>query len=48
MVQIEGSYNRIAVEGKRYNDVVKNYNILVKKQGSDFPEFKIKSYFKGQ
>ncbi|MCD4793776.1 MAG: LemA family protein [Bacteroidales bacterium] len=48
MVQLEGSYNRIAVEGKRYNDVVKNYNILVKKYGSDFPEFKIKPYFKGQ
>ena len=48
MVQLEGSYNRIAVEGKRYNDIVKNYNILVKKHGSDFPEFKIKPYFKGQ
>ncbi len=48
MIQLEGSYNRIAVEGKRYNDVVKNYNILVKKHGSNFPEFKIKPYFKGR
>lgn len=48
MIQIEGSYNRISVEGKRYNDAVKNYNVLVKKHGSDFPEFKIKPYFKGR
>lgn len=48
MIQIEGSYNRISVEGKRYNDAVKNYNVLVKKHGNDFPEFKIKPYFKGQ
>ena len=48
MIQLEGSYNRISVEGKRYNDAVKKYNVLVKKHGSDFPEFKIKSYFKGQ
>jgi len=47
LIQIEGSYNRIAVEGKRYNDAVKNYNILVKKKAEDFPEFKIKPYFKG-
>lgn len=48
MIQIEGSYNRIAVEGKRYNDAVKNYNILVKKHADEFNEFKTKSYFKGQ
>ena len=48
MIQIEGSYNRIAVEGKRYNDAVKDYNVLVKKHADEFPEFKIKSYFKGK
>lgn len=48
MIQIEGSYNRISTEGKRYNDAVKNYNILVKKEGHNYKEFKIKPYFKGQ
>jgi len=48
MIQIEGSYNRISVEGKRYNDAVKTYNLIVKKKGENFPNFKIKPYFKGQ
>jgi len=48
MIQIEGSFNRIAVEGKRYNQTVKNYNILVKKYGEDYPDFKLKSYFNGK
>ncbi len=48
LVQIEGSYNRVAVEAMRYNKVVKDYNILVKKYGSNFPEFKEKPYFLGQ
>lgn len=48
LIQIEGSYNRIAVEGKRYNDAVKTYNILVKKHGDEYPNFKVKPYFKGQ
>lgn len=48
LVQIEGSYNRIAVEGKRYNETVKIYNILVKKHGGEFPDFKEKAYFKGR
>ncbi len=48
MIQIEGAYNRISVEGKRYNEAAKQYNILVKKYGSDYPEFKIKPYFKGK
>jgi len=48
MIQIEGSFNRIAVEGKRYNQTVKNYNILVRKYGADYPDFKIKSYFNGK
>jgi len=47
LIQIEGSYNRISVEGKRYNEAVKNYNVLLKKRGSEFPEFQIKPYFKG-
>ncbi len=48
LIQIEGSYNRIAVEGKRYNESVKTYNILVKKNADKYPNFKIKPYFKGQ
>ncbi len=47
LIQIEGSYNRIAVEGKRYNETVKNYNVLVKKKAGNYPEFKVKPYFKG-
>jgi len=47
MIQIEGSYNRISVEAKRYNDAVRDYNTLVKKYASDFEEFKLKPYFKG-
>ena len=48
MVQIEGAFNRISVEGKRYNEAVKQYNILVKKYGADYPQFKLKPYFNGQ
>jgi len=48
LVQIEGSYNRVAVEAMRYNDLVKNYNVLIKKYGSEFPEFKEKPYFSGK
>ena len=48
LIQIEGSYNRIAVEGKRYNEAVKTYNILVKKNNYKYPNFKIKPYFKGR
>ncbi len=47
MIQIEGTYNRISVEGKRYNETVKKYNVLVKKYGEKYPQFKIKSYFNG-
>ncbi|NOZ34547.1 MAG: hypothetical protein GXO80_04525 [Chlorobi bacterium] len=47
MIQVEGSFNRIAVEGKRYNETVKKYNVLVKKYGAEYPQFKIKSYFNG-
>lgn len=45
LVQIEGSENRIAFEKKNYNEAVKNYNILVKKHGDQFPEYEIKPYY---
>jgi LemA protein len=48
LVQIEGSYNRISVEGKRYNDAVKEYNIMVKKHKEEFSEFLEKAYFQGK
>ncbi len=48
LVQIEGSYNRISVEGMRYNETAKKYNILVKKYGNEFHEFKQKPYFMGK
>ncbi len=48
LVQIEGSYNRIAVEAQRFNESVKKYNVLVKKYGNEFPEFKEKPYFSGK
>jgi hypothetical protein len=36
------------VEGRRYNETVKNYNVLVKKYGEKYPEFKLKPYFSGK
>ena len=45
MVQIEGSENRIAYEKKNYNEAVKNYNILVKKNQDQFPDYETKPYF---
>jgi len=48
LVQVEGSYNRITVEAQRYNEIVKNYNVLVKKHGAEFPEFKERPYFSGK
>ena len=48
--QLEGTENRIAVERKRYNDVVAQYNTAIKKfpasivAGGRFPE---KAYFRG-
>ena len=47
LVQIEGSYNRIAVEGKRFNEVAKKHNILIRKHQDNYPEFKTLPYFKG-
>lgn len=31
MVQLEGTENRISVERKRYNDIVRSYNLIVKR-----------------
>ena len=31
MVQLEGTENRVAVERKRYNDVVQSFNTMIKK-----------------
>lgn len=45
MVQIEGTYNRISVETKRYNEKVRNYNILVKQYSDQFPDFKEMQYY---
>ena len=45
MVQIEGSENRIAYEKKTFNESVKTYNILVKKNTDKFPEYEVKPYF---
>jgi len=45
LVQIEGSENRIAFEKKNYNSAVKNYNILVKQNADQFPEYEVKSYY---
>ncbi len=45
MVQIEGTYNRISVETKRYNDLAKEYNILLKQNSVDFPDFTELAYY---
>jgi LemA protein len=45
IIEIEGAENRINFARKDYNAAVKNYNILVKTNGSDFPEFETKPYF---
>ncbi len=45
MMQIESSENRISLEKKRYNEAVKAYNILLKKNKDQFPEYEIKPYF---
>ncbi len=45
LIQIEGSENRIAFEKKNYNDAVKSYNILVKKNKEQFPEYEVKPYY---
>jgi hypothetical protein len=45
MMQIESSENRISFEKKTYNEAVKAYNILVKKNQNQYPEYEIKPYF---
>jgi LemA protein len=45
ITEIEGSENRINFARKDYNKAVKNYNILVKKNKSDFPDYDTKPYF---
>lgn len=44
MVQIEGAENRIAYQKGELAKAVRNYNVLVKKHGNDFPEFKLMEY----
>lgn len=49
--QLEGTENRIAVERKRYNDVVATYNTAIKKFPANLAAgmsgFKEKAYFRG-
>lgn len=45
MIQIEGCENRIATEKRKYNDVVKSYNILAKTNADQFPEYEVKPYW---
>lgn len=45
MVQIEGTYNRISVETKRYNELAREYNILLIQNIDDFPEFEEMPYY---
>ena len=40
LIQIEGSENRISVEKKRYNDAVKQFNMLVNSNPESLSEFK--------
>lgn len=44
LIQIEGAENRIAFQRGELAKAIKNYNILVKRHGSDYPEFKLKEY----
>lgn len=49
MTQLEGTENRISVERKRYNDVVRTYNVTIKqfpgKFFADIFGFEERSYF---
>jgi len=45
MVQIEGTYNRISVETKRYNEFAREYNTLLKQNIADFPSFEEMPYY---
>lgn len=46
IIEIEGAENRINFARKDYNKAVKEFNIQVKKNKSDFPDYETKSYFK--
>ena len=46
VIEIEGAENRITFARKEYNKAVKEFNILVKKNTSDFPDYETKPYFK--
>ncbi len=45
IVEIEGAENRINFARKEYNKAVQEYNVLVKKNKSDFPDYELKPYF---
>jgi LemA protein len=45
IIEIEGAENRINFARKEYNKAVKDYNILVKKNKSDYPNYELKPYF---
>jgi LemA protein len=50
--QLEGTENRIAVERKRYNEVVQSYNTAIRRFPASFvagfSRFKEKQYFKAK
>jgi len=45
IIEIEGAENRINFARKEYNKAVQEYNVLVKKNKSDFPDYELKPYF---
>ena len=45
VIEIEGAENRINFARKDYNKAIKAYNIMVKKNKADFPEYETKPYF---
>ncbi len=44
IIELEGAQNRISFVKRKYNQVVKEHNLLVKKVGKDNPNFSIKKY----
>jgi LemA protein len=48
LVDIAGAENRIAYEKKVYNDAVKKYNILVKKNKGSYPQYDLQPYYNEQ
>ncbi|MFD1552815.1 hypothetical protein DNU06_08370 [Putridiphycobacter roseus] len=45
IISIEGAENRISFARSAYNEAVKNYNVLVKQNQADFPQFETKPYY---